>query len=81
MMFFLEKVVSFVSIRVSLVWLCTVVTMTMDSIQGICLLFTNFDHIHLRIEFKGMKAIMLKILGAKSICVKKKKQSGGLCHK
>lgn len=51
----------FVSFRVSLVWLCTVVTMTMDSIRGICLLFTNFHHIHLKIELKGNeKAIMLK---------------------
>lgn len=65
MMFFLEKVVNFVSLRVSLVWLCTVVTMTMDSIQGICLLFTNFDHIHLRIEFKGMKSHHVKNLGSK----------------
>lgn len=81
MMFLLEKVVRFVSFRVSLVWLCTVVTMTMDSIRGICLLFTNFHHIHLKIELKGMKSHHVKNLGSKTIRVKKKKQSGGLCHK
>lgn len=50
--------------------------------KGMCLLFTNFDHIHLRIELKGIKSHHVKNLGRKiSVCVKKKKQSCGLCSK
>lgn len=56
--------------------------LSMDFIKGVCLLFTNFDHIHLRIKLKGIKSRYVKNLGKKvSECVKKKKQSNGLCDK
>lgn len=58
------------------------VTMTVDFIKGICLLFTNFDYIHLSIKLKGIESHHVKNLGNKvSICVKKKKQPSGLYSK
>lgn len=80
--FCLEEAGSFAWLWVSLPWLCTDVTMTVDVIKGLSLLFTSFDHSHLRIEFKGLKSHHVKNLGSQSsACIRKKRQSGGLSSK
>lgn len=74
--YFLEKVLGFAWFEVSLPWLCTHVTMTLDFTKGIGLPFTNLGHTYLRIERKRIKPLMPKSLGGKvGVYVKKKKES------